>query len=70
VERKFFLALITGEESTISKHDSVTAKMQRCILVLLHNGFCSGEKLLLFDVIALGIKEPSSLGIVIALVTF
>jgi hypothetical protein len=71
VEKKIFvLATVGGEWSTLTKRYCVTAIMLRYILALLHNALSCGEKLLLLKVIALGIKKPSSLLTVIALVTF
>jgi hypothetical protein len=71
VETKIFvLAVIIGEKRTLTKPYRVTAIMLRYILALMHNALCCGERLLLLKVIALGIKEPLSLLIVIALVTF
>jgi hypothetical protein len=68
VDTKIFLVatVVRREES---KCYSVTAIKQCCILVLLHNAVCCGEKLLLLKLFVLGIKEPSSQLVVIALVT-
>ncbi len=44
--------------------------MLHYILAFLHNAIYCGEKLLLLEVIALGIKKPLSLLIVIALLPF
>jgi hypothetical protein len=61
---------IRGEESTLTKSYGVTAVTLPYILGLLHKAICCGEKLLLLEVIALGIKKPLSLLMVIALLTF
>jgi hypothetical protein len=57
---------IRGEESTLTKRYRVTAITLPYILALLHKAICCGEKLLLLEVIALAIKKPLSLLIVIA----
>jgi hypothetical protein len=70
VETKIFVSsVIRGEESTVTKHCSVTI-MLCYILSLSHNTLCCGETLLVLKVIALGIMKPLSLLIVITLVTF
>jgi hypothetical protein len=71
VETKIFVgAIIRGEESTKTKRFSVTAITLRYISALSYNVLCYRENLLLLKVIALGIKEPLSLLVVIALSTF
>ncbi len=53
-----------GEESTLTKRYRITAITLPYISTLLHNAICCGEKLLLLEVIALDIKKPLSLLIV------
>ncbi len=47
---------IRGEESTVTKRYRVTVKTLRYISALPHNAICCGEKLLLLEVIALGME--------------
>ncbi len=59
VETKTFSsAIFRGEEGAIANHYRVAAITLHYISALSHNPFCCGEKLLLLNVIALGIKEP------------
>jgi hypothetical protein len=63
-------AIIRGEESTLTKHYSITAITLCYILSLSHNALCCGETLLLVKVITLGKTKPLSLLIVVDLVKF
>jgi hypothetical protein len=63
----FFSSIIRGEESTITKHYSVTAITLRYILSLSHNALCCGKMLLLLKVIDLVASLPLLLPKVIAL---
>jgi hypothetical protein len=70
-KRKFLFPLkFKKKESTLTKRYSVTAITLHYIVALSHNASCCGEEILLLKVITLDIKEPLSLLIVIALVTF
>ncbi len=68
-ENSRFSYRIREEETTITKHYRVTVITLCYISAISHNVTCCGEKLLLLEAIALGIKKPLSLLIVIGLVT-
>jgi hypothetical protein len=67
--KTFVSAMNTGEKSSTTKRYSVTATTLRYILTLSHDALCCGRMFLSLKVIILGMKEPLSLLIVIALVT-